>query len=216
MMTTKQAAAGAVGLVLALVATGCGDATESIAERAVEEAIEREGGGNVDLDVDGGSFSFTSPDGEVSARMDEDGNMVMTGPDGEVYEADAEGNVTMSGEDGDVTYSTGDNAEVPDDWPEALALPRGAELLSSQTSTVDGERTAAISANVSTAVADLHETYKDALEDAGYEIGGDSLTESSSGDSASLTATKGAQEVTVTAYGAGDGEQVVLTIVVTG
>lgn len=112
---------------LSLGATACGgeDAVESI----FENAVENETGGEVDLDFGGDGFSIDT--GEGSMTMDEDGNMVIVGPDGEVItgqvdpetgsmtmesedgsfslDADEDGSMTMEGDDGSFSLDAGDD-----------------------------------------------------------------------------------------------------------
>lgn len=51
-------------LGLSLLGAGCGQKlTENLAERAMENAIEKQSGGNVDLDLSGGQVAYTDKDG---------------------------------------------------------------------------------------------------------------------------------------------------------
>lgn len=56
--------------VVAILLTGCGSIAENVGERIAEEAIEQQGGGNVDVDIDGdegdGSITVTGEDGSSS------------------------------------------------------------------------------------------------------------------------------------------------------
>lgn len=64
--------------ILALVASACGAAAENVAENLAERALESEGGGNVDLDIDEES-------GEVSVQMESgDGSGSLTIGGGEL------------------------------------------------------------------------------------------------------------------------------------
>jgi flagellar basal body rod protein FlgG len=96
----------AFGAGIALVAASCGGSTES----GIEELIEQQGGGDVDLDLDrDGGFSIQTEEGGMT--IDEDGNFVITGEDGEVItgNADDEGNFTVESEDGTITGSEDDD-----------------------------------------------------------------------------------------------------------
>ncbi len=55
-------------VVLALVAVGCGKAAENIIEGAIENQLEEEGGGDVDvnLDEDDGSISIETDEGSMN------------------------------------------------------------------------------------------------------------------------------------------------------
>jgi hypothetical protein len=59
---------GFVIVILALVSVGCGKAAENIIEGAIENQLEEEGGGNVnvDLDEDGGVVSIETDEGSMS------------------------------------------------------------------------------------------------------------------------------------------------------
>ncbi len=196
-MNVKRAIAG-IGVTAALVlTTGCGKAADKIAERAVEEGIERgAGGGDVDISEDG--VSFKSPDGQ-SVQVDAEGNMIIEGADGQVL-------------------ASGDRAEVPDGWPAFLALPDDAALLTSQSSTSDGVKMGIVAAEVDGDAKVLYEGYKEALEDAGFEVTSDSFTQSSDGDWASLSGEKGDDQVSITigSVGATDEGKVHLNLSVTG
>jgi hypothetical protein len=52
---------------LALLATGCGNAVEGLAQDTVERAIENELGSEADVSVDGDSFTVDTEDGTVTA-----------------------------------------------------------------------------------------------------------------------------------------------------
>lgn len=193
----KTRALAGMGVAGALLLTGgCGKAADKIAERAAEEAVENAAeGGNLDISGDG--FTFESEDGTVSYEVDDEGNVIMKGPDGEVITADSDGNMTMSGEDGDSTFTSGDNAELPDGWPEFMALPDGATIASSATSTDGDQKMGNVAAEVEGDVKEIYETYKEALEDEGFEIS-DSFTSSSSGDLGTISGEKG--DVSVSVY----------------
>jgi hypothetical protein len=89
---------------IALVAASCGGSTES----GIEELIEQQGGGTADLDFDDG-FSIQTEEGGMT--IDEDGNFVITGKDGEVItgSADDEGNFSIEGENGEVITGSADD-----------------------------------------------------------------------------------------------------------
>jgi hypothetical protein len=55
-------------VVLALVAVGCGKAAETVLEGAIENQLEEDGGGdvNVNVDEDGGSISIETDEGSVN------------------------------------------------------------------------------------------------------------------------------------------------------
>ena len=59
---------GFVIVVVALIAAGCGKAAETVIENAIENQLEEEGGGdvNIDLDEDGGVVSIETDEGSMS------------------------------------------------------------------------------------------------------------------------------------------------------
>lgn len=110
--TAGLAAALTVGL---LVAPSCGKVAEKAAEKATEKAIEGQTGGKVDIGKDG-KVTFKDSNGETQMQVDDSGLSIKTS-------------------DGEAHY--GEGAEVPDGWPEVLALPKGAKVRAS-TTTPDG------------------------------------------------------------------------------
>ena len=113
---------------LALVVAGgatvmlsaCGDS----AETGIEQLIEQQSGGNVDIDSDDGSFSIQTEDGSMT--VDENGNFVVTDADGSVITGNADsesGEFNIESEDG--SFSSGSTSELPEDWPADVPTPDG-------------------------------------------------------------------------------------------
>lgn len=97
--STRRRRLLALGLVPALAFTaGCGKASEKLAEKAAERALEDAGGGNVDIGKDG-SIKIETEDG--------------------VYETDGDGNFRVETDDG---VSIG-GSDIPDGWPEDVPVP---------------------------------------------------------------------------------------------
>jgi len=155
------AAGIAVAGLFALSACGADEA----AERGIEELIEREGGGDVDIDGDDG-FSLETEDGSMT--MDEDGNFVITDEDGEVVvgDVDDDGNLTVESEDGN--FSAGSGSEIPDDWPSDVPRP-DALAIDGSVSTSDDD-TVGYVVTGQTDDADFADDYGSALESAGFEV----------------------------------------------
>lgn len=175
MRSTSHAGPRSLGVAIVtavalLALSACG--SDEVAERGLEELIEREGGGNVDLDLDSGGFSFESEDGSV--RMDDDGNIVITDQDGEtiVGGVDEEGNFSAESEDG--SFSIGADGELPDDWPADVPEPDGLQVASA-VSTSDGDDIGFVVAGG--ADADFVDRYGAALESAGFVLQSESSSE---------------------------------------
>jgi flagellar basal body rod protein FlgG len=172
----------AFGAGIALVVASCGGSTES----GIEELIEQQGGGDVDLDLDGdGGFSIQTEEGGMT--IDEDGNFVITGEDGEVItgNADDEGNFTVESEDGTITGSEEDGEfsvegedgsltissgeEMPSEWPSDIPQPDDFLIATSSVIGTGDDILIGLVGETSQDVADFVEDYGDALISAGFE-----------------------------------------------
>lgn len=132
---------------------GCGEASDKIAEKAAEKAIENQTGGDVDIDADGGGVRVETPDG--------------------VFESDAEGNFSMESEDGTVTAGAG----LPEDWPEDLPLPDGVEVVYGSSSPEGATVTLTGTGSVDDLMAEFEDLYGDwtAEDESTMESGGTSF-----------------------------------------
>ena len=114
-------ACAAAGAVLSF--TACGNATET----GIEKLIESQGGGDVDLDLNGdGGLSVQTEEGGMS--IDEDGNFVITDANGSVVTGNADsesGEFNMESEDG--SFRVDSSGEIPEEWPSDVPLPEGIE-----------------------------------------------------------------------------------------
>ena len=150
----------AAGFAIAL--TSCGNATES----GIEQLIESQGGGNVDLDLDGdGGFSMQTEEGGMT--IDEDGNFVITDADGNVITggADAEsGEFNVESDDG--SFSAGATTELPEEWPGDIPEPSGLEISSATIIGSATETTISVTGNVDG--DGFVDGYASALESAGF------------------------------------------------
>ena len=98
----------------------CGNATET----GVENLIESQGGGDVDVDLNGdGGFAVQTEEGGMS--IDEDGNFVITDADGSVVTGNADsenGEFNMESDEG--SFSSGSTTELPEEWPSEIPHAR--------------------------------------------------------------------------------------------
>ena len=117
----------AAGAVLSL--TACGNA----AETGVEKLIESQGGGDVDLDLNGdGGLSVQTEEGGMS--IDEDGNFVITDANGSVVTGNADsesGEFNMESEDG--SFRVDSSGETPRGVAERRTRPRRESTIASAT-----------------------------------------------------------------------------------
>ena len=115
---TRYALAVAAGATVML--TSCSDS----AETGIEQLIEQQSGGDVDINSDDGSFSIQTEDGSMT--VDENGNFVVTDADGSVITGNADsesGEFNIESEDG--SFSSGSTSELPEDWPADVPTPDG-------------------------------------------------------------------------------------------
>ncbi|MCB0968873.1 MAG: hypothetical protein KDB37_18735 [Ilumatobacter sp.] len=186
----KRTSVSVAAIAAALVAVaGC--SSDDIAESIAERAIEANGDGDVDIDLDDGEFSVETEDGSFQMTTDEDGNVVIQAQDAEgndVFSSQTEDGVTqIQTEDGDATITQsgdGDESEMvietedgtatfsqsgdlPEDFPE-IPLPDDLTVVMSQQSDTGDGQTNVV---VGTAPGDW-ESYLDELtaflDDNGY------------------------------------------------
>lgn len=180
---------GALRLVASMaaisaVATGCGDLAENLVEEGVEQAIEAESGEEFELDFNGEDGMRIETD-EGTMTIDEDGNFVIEGPDGEVITGEtSEDGVTVTNEDGDevltideedgvITSETEDGSftagpGVPDDWPASVPTPEGLSDANGSSVTGGGEVLISVSGSPDGSAVDYFDSYESRLEGAGY------------------------------------------------
>jgi hypothetical protein len=153
-------AIGAAGAVIGFA--GCGNATES----GVENLIESQSGGDVDVDLDDdGGFSVQTEEGGMT--IDEDGNFVITDADGSVVAgtADSEtGEFTAESEDG--SFRIDASGEIPEEWPSDVPSPEGIEGASSTVTQSATELAITVTGQVGESFVD---EFGSALEDNGFE-----------------------------------------------
>ena len=183
-MTNSRTAVGSIllaGLAVVSVA-GCGDS----AENGIEQLIESQGGGDVELDLsgDGDGFSIETEDGAMT--IDGDGNFVITDESGNtiVGSADDEGNVVVESEDGsfsasgddgefnmdsdDGSFSMSSDGSIPEEWPGDVPEP-DMDIVGSSIIAEGDAVTIGLTGTTTLDGTDFVDTYGDALLSAGFE-----------------------------------------------
>ncbi len=207
---------------LGLVALGSACSGQDLAESIAENQIENETGENIDLDfTDGGvaiqtedgsmtvdadgNMVIESPEGSIVANVDGDGNVQMTGDDGQTVNINTEagGDYQASSEDGQFTASSG--GEVPDEFPSDIVIPVGFEVT---TSSVMGDSETQIVSMTMTSASSVPDTVaalSGSLQAAGYT----QESETTAGDSVFAAHSKGESQVVTTYNLDSDGDTVV-------
>lgn len=127
-----------------------------------------------------------------------------------------DGNVKFTDEEGNETeFDVSGSAELPEGFPEDLAPPDAVKIITSNTSTVNGQKTMVVYGEAEATVEELAEGLKTQLTDAGYEISNDSSMAGTGGDFVGLTATKGATTVTASVSNAATGDKTAISLSVT-
>lgn len=180
----------AVGLALGVFAlSSCGSSADEVVEEATERAIEDETGGEADVDLRGDDgFSIETEEGSVS--VDEDGNFVVVGDDGEVMtgdvDVDGDGSVDISSDEGDISFDldedgsgtfesdegtvTFNEGEIdPSTWPPGVPLPTIESVLASTAFTGDDDSGAQVIGETDIGAATWLEEYETQLTTAGFE-----------------------------------------------
>ena len=199
--TRSHACALTIAAVGVFALTACGDS----AENGIEQLIESQGGGDVDLDLDtDGGVSIQTEDGAMT--MDEDGNFVITDENGDVVsgnvDVDGDG-ITIESEDG--SFSSDQSTELPDSWPGEVPEPDGLAILTTSAMT-DGD-TAGFEV-IGEVGGDFLDEYTSALEAAGFELESEFTAEAM--DERGYT--DGTWNVGVGVFETGDNAQATITV----
>lgn len=160
---------GVIIIGLALVATACSG--EDLAERIVENQIEAEGGGDVDIDLDGGNFSVKTEDGEFSIQTDDDGNVSIQGVgedgDGSFTIESENGETVVESEDGTATFTQ--SGDLPDGFPSEIPVPADFVVLFAQSAESDDGQGFSVAGTSEVPVGDVTADTQASFESAGYE-----------------------------------------------
>ena len=149
------------GIVVAF--TACGNATES----GIEQLIESQGEGAVELDLDGGDGGFSVQTEEGGMSIDEDGNFVITDADGSVVTGNVDsesGGFSAEAEDG--SFRIDASGEIPEEWPSDVPSPEGIEGASSTVTQSSTELAITVTGQADESFVD---DYGSTLEDDGFE-----------------------------------------------
>jgi hypothetical protein len=202
-MSTRPSRRAALALGLAVIGlTACGD---SGTETGIEELIESQGGGDVDVDLQGeGGFSVQTEEGGVS--IDEEGNMVITDADGSTVTGNIDGESgEMNVESEDGSFRVDVSGEVPEEWPDEVPQPDGIEELSSTVQQTADELAITLTGQASSSFVD---DYGSTLEDAGFE----QTSNFESQDNVTRVFDDGTWTVSINAFADGDATQVAVSM----
>ena len=104
-----------LGLVAGVAVAGCGQKTEEkLAEKLIEQGLAQDGV-KADVNLSGGTMSFTTTDAE--------GKQAKVKIDGE--------EMTMTGADGETTFRAGGAGKMPADFPADVYVDSSASVVSS-------------------------------------------------------------------------------------
>ena len=151
----------------ALLLAACGSTTES----GIEELIEQQSGGEVDIDLDDGEIKVQTSDGEFSLDIDEDDGSFSVDVDGEEVisgdiDDEGDGSLTIEGEDGDSAIEIESGGSIPDDWPGDVPQPEGLTIDTSSAFTSGDQVTVSVTGTTDDAEA-FADAYGGQLEGAG-------------------------------------------------
>ncbi|GEM_PF-714180 len=155
-------------LLVLLLASGCKfgqNIAEKIAEEAIEKAIEKDSGENVEIDLEDGEVSIQSDDGGVDISADDE-------------------TVEIKSDEGEVAIGSG--AELPEGFPENVAVYPDMEINTSWKSTENDKDSFSISGTTEDAGDDVFAWYKDKL--SSWNIEGEFTMSGDDGKTSTLTA----------------------------
>lgn len=146
-----------------------GALTEIFGALGLEELIEQNADGDVDVEFGDDGLSIESDDGSFS--IDEDGSFTVTDEDGEEttgdLDLDAEGgDLSIESDDGSVEFSSG--SEIPEDWPAEVPEPDGVAIQSAMTFAEDEGSSIIVTGTIQDDPEEWAGGYGDQLESAGF------------------------------------------------
>jgi hypothetical protein len=166
-----------VSLLLVLVfAGGClgQKIVERVTEEVIEKAIESEGGGDVEIDLDEGEITIQGDDGEVKISADDE-------------------TIEIQSDDGEVTIGTG--ADLPEGFPGNIPVYPDMKIATSWKASDNGKDSYSISAASDKSTDEIFNWYKDKL--SGWDIEGEFTVNTDEGKTSNLTAGDGTYTVNI-------------------
>jgi hypothetical protein len=146
-----------------------GSLSEIFGALGLEELIEQNADGDVDLEFGDDGFSVESDDGSFS--IDKDGSFTVTDEDGEEttgdFDLDAEGgDLSIESDDGSVEFNSG--SELPEDWPTEVPEPDGVTIQSAMTVAEDDGSSIIVTGTIQDDPDEWAGGYGSQLESAGF------------------------------------------------
>lgn len=188
---TRRFGTLALGTLLALGLSSCGKLAEVAFEEGLEEAIERDSGEEVEIDLSSDGFTFSDDEEEFTLDLsgDEDGAFLSgTDADGDEF-----------------ALSAGNN--FPDEWPSSIPAPSGT-VVGSTVWSENGLSNISLVMQAPNAVA-VHDAYLAQLTGAGFTVGSET-TQTVGGIESKVTEITSANwRGTVAASDQGDGQLMV-------
>ncbi len=180
-------------LLVLFAASGCfgQNIVERIAEEAIEKAIEKDSGENVEIDLEEGEMTIQSDEGEVSISSDDD-------------------SIEIKSDEGEVTIGVG--TELPDGFPGNVPVYPDMEITTSWKSTENDKASYSISGLTDDGGDGVFAWYKDKL--SGWDIEGEFTMSGDDGKTSTLSAKGSGLVVTVMVFETEDeGTTIVQTVV---
>lgn len=134
-----------------------------------------------------------------SVSVERDGTSVKVDKD--------DGKVTVKSEDGKGSFSAGEKTEVPDSFPSDVPLPDEGKLTLALENERDGEQSFSLTYVVDNDDADdVFSDYRDALKDAGFDLGDSSSYQGGGGSFSSIEAESSEWKVVAVKVASGSGK----------
>jgi hypothetical protein len=181
-MTTTYRTAGLAIAAIVVLANACSNS----GEEGLEQLIEQQSGEDVEIDFSDDGFDIQTDEGSFS--VDDEGNFVAVGEDGEVItgdinaddnsiniesddgnvviEGDGEtGSVQISGDEGDISFES--SQSIPDSWPADVPQPTGLTILAATTFDDGTDSGITVVGTTTVSAAEYLASYGPMLEGAG-------------------------------------------------